>query len=39
MKYRKKLSRYKSKKVFRKGAKNFHRKNLTQTVMRGGIRL
>lgn len=40
MRKRVKLSRRVSRKVFRKGAKRIHRKNvLGRPVMRGGIRL
>lgn len=37
--YRRKLSRKKSRRVFRKGARRVHRKNVVSSVMRGGIRL
>lgn len=38
MKYRKRLPRKKSKKMFKKGAMKIHPKNLVR-VMRGGYRL
>lgn len=40
--FRRKMSRGKSRRSFRRGASNVHRKNLStgsQYVMRGGIRL
>lgn len=39
MKYRKKLSKHKSKKLFTKTANRTLAKNVQTTVMRGGIRL
>lgn len=36
---RKKLSRGKSKKLFKHGAKRVHKKNMQRPIMRGGIRL
>jgi len=39
MRKRSKLSRRVSRKVFKKGAKRVHRKNVRGMVMRGGIRL
>lgn len=39
MKYRKKLPRGTSRKIFRKGAMNVKRKNISPKPMRGGIRL
>lgn len=39
MAYRSKMSRKRSKKVFRKTASKTHKKNLKTTPMRGGIRL
>lgn len=39
MKYRKRISRSRSKRIFRKGAKRIHRKNIISSPMRGGIRL
>ncbi len=39
MKYRKKLSRGKSRRMFTKGAQRVHRKNGSRGSMRGGIRL
>lgn len=36
---RSKISRKKSKKMFRKGASKTHKKNMPRTIMRGGIRL
>lgn len=38
MRKRKKLSRRRSKRVFRKGAR-FHKRNMRAAPMRGGIRL
>lgn len=36
---RRKMSRKKSRKVFKKSASRVHRKNMPRSVMRGGIRL
>lgn len=36
---RRRLTRSRSKRIFRKGANKIHRKNLRATVMRGGYRL
>lgn len=38
MKRRSKLSRKSSKKIFKRGAKRVHKKNMRLGVMRGGIR-
>jgi len=39
MRYRKRLSRGKSRRMFRRGAQRVHGRNTVATVMRGGIRL
>lgn len=39
MRNRQKLNRKKSKKLFKKGARNVNKKNRKSVVMRGGIRL
>lgn len=39
MAYRKKMSKRRSKKLFRKTADRTHRKNLNTSPMRGGLRL
>lgn len=36
---RSKMSRGKSKRMFRKGAQRVHKKNFRRPIMRGGIRL